>query len=205
MNVIRRQAAAVTLRFNQPLRGARIDTSSAPNLEASQPEERSTAQLEQEAYARGVIDGEQCLTEQLLRQRNDLLTVHNGVIAALKEAIPQVTRQAEEGVIQLAFEIAQKLVSELPVTRELVAGAVREALGHVEHDGEVVVLLNEQDLPLLSSTSEGDTGASFPNVRLAPSNEVGRGECMVQTPFGIVDCRRETKCRQIAASLRGAE
>jgi flagellar assembly protein FliH len=154
-------------------------------------------------YERGVVEGERALSEQLLRQRAEMVELQNGAIKALQQAVPQVVRQTEDAMVALAFEIARKLVADLPITREAVAANVREALEQVEDTTEFTVLLHPDDLALLGTDPARILNAEVTGhkMRFTASREVSRGGCVVQTRFGIIDTRRETKLAHVAETL----
>src|SRR5712675_978891 len=98
-------------------------------------------------------------------------------------------------VVSLALEVAQKLVSEMPISVPMVEAAVRDALAQVEGTAKFTVRLHPADLELLQKAQSpvlvaGDPANEF---RFLGSPEVTRGGCLVQTQFGTVDARRETK------------
>ncbi len=185
------------IRFTQPLR--EVHLTRAGTLPRDWEEQLCAADLN--GYERGVIDGEKALSEQLLRQRNELIELHNGAVEALRKAVPQVVEQSEEALITLAFEIAQKLVAELPVTRESVAATVRDALSQVEGSTEYTIQLNPEDFALLENHTSLVGIAPGQQMHFTTSRDVSRGGCLVQTRFGIIDARRETKLARIAESL----
>lgn len=158
---------------------------------------------EQAAFERGVAKGEKRLGEQLLRQRSELLELQNGVLASLREAVPQVLRQSESGLIQLALEAARKLVGDLPVSVEMVETAVRSALAQAEESAEFYIYLHADDLALLQKCNSPVLlpGPGNEAIRFQASPEVTRGGCLVQTRFGIIDTRRETKLELMRQSL----
>lgn len=160
-------------------------------------------QREQAAYERGLADGEKRLSEQLLRQRTEVVELQNGVLTALRQAVPVVVQQSEAGLIELALEVAQKLVSDLPISAEMVAAAVRSALEHVQEKTEFQISLHTADLALLQQSNSPlllpDPGNEAIHFHTSP--EVTRGGCLVETRFGIIDARRETKMKLIRQSL----
>ena len=160
-------------------------------------------QREQAAYERGLADGEKRLSEQLLRQRGEVLELQNGVLASLRQAVPQVVRQSEAGVVELALEVARKLVSEWPVSAEMVEGAVRSALAQVEESTEFQIALHADDLALLQRSNSPVLlpGPGNEAMHFHASEEVTRGGCLVKTRFGIIDTCRETKLKLIRQSL----
>ncbi len=189
-----------TIRLPQPLRDARLATA-VSLAEAMSATER--AELERAAYERGLRDGEKALSEQLIRQRGELIELQTGVLNSLRNAVPDVTRECEEAMVALALEIAGKLVADLPITSEMVEVAVREALSNIEQSSNLTVLLNPMDFELLQNANAPvlltDIGGE--RLKFQTSPQVTRGGCMVQTNFGVVDARRETKLAALKQSL----
>jgi flagellar assembly protein FliH len=179
--------------FSQPLLEARLVSTEAP--ESRQALEALQSQREQAAYQRGLVEGERRLGEQLLRQRAQVVELQNGVLASLRQAVPQVVSQCESGLIELALEVAGKLVSGLPISAEMVEGAVRSAVAQAQESTEFDVFLHADDLALLKECSSPVLlpGPGNESMRFHSSSEVSRGGCLVETRFGLIDARRETK------------
>lgn len=157
------------------------------------------------AFERGRLEGEQGLGEQLIRQRTETRNVLAGVVESLRNAIPTVVRDTEQQLVALALEIAQKLVAECPITAEVVEAAVRDALAEVEGNSECHVRLHPADLELLRNTNSELVGApeEARQLRFHTSPDVTRGGCLIQTRFGVIDARRETKFDLLKRSLLG--
>ncbi len=184
--------------FSRPLRGVRPLTA-AP----MQDWQEHLRECEQAAYDRGRREGEQALNEQLLQQRNETVELQKGILDSLRRVVPQVVQEAETAMMSLALEAAKKFVAGQPVSAELIEAVVRESLRQVEDTAEIVIQLHPDDLALLrqhnSPVLEGlpETGP----LRFAGLTEVTRGGCIVQTRFGLVDARRETKMEQLRQAL----
>jgi len=158
---------------------------------------------EQAAYQRGQLDGERALTRQLLQQQGETGELQNGVLQSLTRAIPQVVRETENALIQLALDAAQKFVAGLPITADMIESVVAEAVRQVEGSAEITVQLHPEDFKLLRlHQSAVLTGLpeSGP-LHFTGSSEVTRGGCLVQTRFGVIDARRETKLEQLRQNL----
>jgi flagellar assembly protein FliH len=166
-------------------------------------DEARNRQAEQAAYERGLADGEKRLSEQLLRQRAEVLELQNGILASLRQAVPWVVRQSEAGVVSLALEVARKLISDLPVSAEMVEAAVRSALAQAEESTEFQIALHADDLALLQRSNSPVLlpGPGNEAMHFHASAEVTRGGCLVETRFGVIDTRRETKLKLIQQSL----
>ena len=159
------------------------------------PMDASRREAWQAGYEQGRIEGEKSLSEQLLKQRAELHELLNGTLNSLRQAVPQVVRDTENMMVSLALEVARKLVSDMPISVPMMEAAVRDALTHVESSAQVTVRLHPADLELLQKAGSPLLGsAQAPNdFRFLSSVEVSRGGCLVETRFGTVDARRETK------------
>ncbi|MDW8310771.1 MAG: FliH/SctL family protein [Verrucomicrobiales bacterium] len=154
------------------------------------------------SYERGRLDGEKLLSQQLLEQRTELQRLFQGALAALQQAVPQVVRDTEQMMVSLAFEIARKLVADLPISVEMVEASVREALAQMEGAAECEVRLHPEDLDLLRKAASPLLQSEAGNrVRFQASPDVTRGGCLVHTRFGVIDARRETKLDLLKQSL----
>lgn len=189
---------ADTIFFDRPLRDVALLTAAPAQDWQTFISERETA-----AYERGRHDGASALNEQLLHQRNETIELQRGILESLQQTLPQIAREAETAVIEIALEAAKKMVAGLPIDTALIEATVREALRQCEDTAEISVQLHPDDLALLrqhqSPVLEGlpEAGA----IRFSSSAEVSRGGCIVQTRFGLIDARRETKFEQLRQSL----
>ena len=184
--------------LSQPVQDVRLLTQSPTRDWREEVREREAA-----AYQRGHHDGEKTLRDQLLQQRSEMVEINRGVIESLRRAVTQVVQETEAAVINLALEAAQKVVAGMPVNAELIEAVVREALRQVEGNTEITIQLQTDDLALLRKHNAPllnglpDTGP----LRFVASADVTRGGCMVQTRFGLIDARRETKIEQLREAL----
>lgn len=158
---------------------------------------------EQAAYERGRRDGEKALSAQLLQQRSEILELHQGVVNSLRNTIPQLVHETEKTLIDLAMQVAQRIVANTPITIETVEAVVREAVAQLEDQTEITIQLHPEDLALLRK-HQSPILESLPEaraLRYSSSAEVTRGGCVVHTQFGLLDARRETKIVQLRKSL----
>lgn len=155
------------------------------------------------SYDLGRLDGEKALSEQLLKQRADLHELLQGLLTSLRQSVPQVIRDTENVMVSLALEVAQKLIGDLPISVPMVESAVRDALTKVEGAAQLTIRLHPADLELLQNAQSPilATNDGSGEYRFLSSPEVTRGGCLVQTRFGTVDARRETKLDLIKATL----
>ena len=187
-----------TITLTEPLRAVRVSA-----LPLENELDRRVQAAEQAAYERGRLDGEKNLGEQMLQQRNELLELHQGVIESLRRAVPEVIQQTENALMQIALECAKKIVAGIPISPELVEAVVREAVMQTKETAEIMVQLHPDDLALLRK-NQSPILQGLPEagpLRFIGSSEISRGGCLVQTRFGLLDARRETKIEQLRESI----
>lgn len=161
--------------------------------------EEIVSSYEMTAHALGSEEGENRLGGMLVRQRSEVMAIQNGILDSLDRAIPEVKSEVERALVELAFDVARRLVAALPITVEMMEAEIQNALRQLEEGSGHTVLVHPEDMELLekngsglTSTREGSTG-----VRLEASPEVGRGGCIVQSRFGVIDARREVKMQAV--------
>jgi flagellar assembly protein FliH len=187
------------LPLTAPLRDAQINASARDGGPQSAP----ASEQWRAGFEAGRIEGEKALSEQLLKQRHEMHELMQGTLNALRQAVPQVIHDTENILVSLALEVAQKLVSDMPVSVPMIEATVRDALAQIEGTAQFTVRLHPADLELLKAAgspllASPDSSSEF---RFLGSPEVARGGCLVQTRFGTVDARRETKFDLMKRSL----
>lgn len=193
------------LRFPAPVREVRpvgtAGPATAPVSEAKPAVDVDA--LVRAAYERGRLEGEQAVSEQLIRQRVEFSELQNGLLTSLRGTFPRVVQECETTMIALALEATQRLVAGLPISTAMVEAAVREAIAQANEAAELDVLVNEDDLKLLKRAKSPllATESGPQKIRLAAAPDVTRGGCIVHTRFGTVDARRETKLENLRQSL----
>jgi flagellar assembly protein FliH len=179
-----------TLTLRQPLREVTMAV-----LAAFDPMEHKIREREQAAYERGRREGEKAVQEQLETTRNEAAAVQQGVLESLRQCVPKVVRECEQTLTELCLEAARKLVSGIPISVEMVAVAIKEAMTQVNEAADYEIYLHPEDLALLKGADsqllvQSNNG---PKLHFHSSDEVSRGGCVLKTRFGIIDGRRETR------------
>ena len=185
-----------TIRFAEPPRGAELTAHWAAEVE------KRIQERERAAAERGRAEAQKLFSEQMIQQRQELMALQDGILGALKDSIPGVVRDCETHLAALALEVARKLVDGMPVTAGMVEAAISAALRQVEESPHYTIFVNPADLQLLESKTSSVLGASDTRkVTITASNEITRGGCIVETPFGRVDARRETKFELLKSAI----
>tara|TARA_B100000579_G_scaffold236817_1_gene194205 strand:+ start:192 stop:848 length:657 start_codon:yes stop_codon:yes gene_type:complete len=185
------------------LKDIRIANESSPLQQIEVVPREDLKLTEQAAYEKGKKDAEATLqgqlevmkTEYAAEQQQKLADFFKNIQDDLGGQVPRMLQSLEKHVINLAADIAMKIVAGTPVDKSMVETVVKDALAKAEKDTDVVVLLNEADLELLSQADsellQRTHGSS--EVVFKASPEVSRGGCLLETRYGTVDARIETK------------
>jgi flagellar assembly protein FliH len=183
------QSSPNTIQFARPVRAV---TLSAPAW--SQDLERRIEERERAAAERGRAEAQKLFGQQMVQQRTELMALQNGILGALKDSIPGVVRDCEQHLSQLALEVARKVVEGVEIDAKVVEAAISTAMREVEESSHYSIFVNPLDLELLQkNTSSILAAGDTRQITVTATNEVTRGGCIVETPFGRVDARRETK------------
>lgn len=150
--------------------------------------------------------------EQLARQlESELAEVAQarGALAAgaagLAEAEGRLVRQAEGQVLELAMEIAAKVLSqEIRTERHEIEPIVGEALSRVPTRRDVVIRLHPDDLARCEGAGEAEPGGEG-DVRFVADVAVGRGGCVIETAEGVVESTVEGNLGRLGDALRAPE
>jgi flagellar assembly protein FliH len=174
--------------------------SSRAGLEQSEEKLRDR---EQAGYERGQREAEERHARRLEELRQEWETNHRTEVVQVLENLnksvhlqmAETFKSLERHVLMLAAEAAIKLTAGIPISADMVEAYVREAMSLVEQDTEITFVLNPEDLALLEQHQSSllNRASAYPIVKFRADQKLTRGGCMVETKFGELDCRRETK------------
>ena len=205
------QKGGAVEQLNGYLKDVRISSESSPFRCVEIVTKEDLQITEQAAYARGKQEAESNLQQQLDLMKSEYATKKDKELADfcdnirsdLGNQVPKILESLEKHVINLAADIATKIVADLPIDKTLVESVVKDALAKAEKDAEIVVLLHPEDLKLLT---QGDSellkdSHGGDKVLFKPSSDVTRGGCLLDTHYGLVDARRETKAKLLKKAV----
>ncbi|MDP7051801.1 MAG: FliH/SctL family protein [Verrucomicrobiota bacterium] len=203
IELVEQQNGEVAEALNGGLKDVRISSESSPFRHVEVVSREDLKLTEQAAYERGKKEAEANLQQQLDLMKaeyasgkdKEFANFCDTIRSELDGQVPKILESLEKHVVNLAADIAMKIVADLPIDKTMVESVVKDALAKAEQEAEIVVLLHPDDLELLtqgdSELLEKTQGAG--NVQFKASTEVTRGGCMLDTHYGTVDARRETK------------
>jgi flagellar biosynthesis/type III secretory pathway protein FliH len=128
------------------VRASRAEAHPAP------PPARTPADIEKEAYARGLEEGRRAGSESALREAAPLVEGLRAAAAGVEELRRQVVREAETQVVELAVAVARRvLIGELSENPERIVEIVKEAIRRIERAGQVTIRVHPDLSDVISS------------------------------------------------------
>ena len=150
--------------------------------------------------------GEQTLMQDVETQRAALLQANQAlreVIARLNEFYDATFAAHREEIARLAVEIARKILAQKVENGDYkIEPIIRETLSNAPVRQDVVVRLNPADLSEWQKLRENEPGEDFTGIKFVPDASIGRAECVVETPKGIIESLIDQHLEQIGKALR---
>jgi flagellar assembly protein FliH len=187
----------------------------APAVDPKQVERewRSALQTEREhvlqeardaGYAAGHAEGLQA-GEAAWADRIDAL---DRAIAAVHDGWHGGIEQAEDAIVEIAFEAVSRLLGATAATREGVIALVREAMRSVRERESLTLHLAPADAAVIASVrGELQKSAQLRGLEIAADERVELGGCLIETAGGSLDARLETqlaRLRDVLLAVRQA-
>jgi flagellar biosynthesis/type III secretory pathway protein FliH len=131
----------------------------------------------------------------------------NCVAAKLNESYGKLFVEHREEIARLSVEIARKILMQKVENGDYeVESIVKEALMNAPSRQDVTVHLNPEDLARCRrAQQENEQDGDLVGIKLVPDPNVGRAECVVESPKGIVKSLIDENLERIAKALRKAE
>lgn len=166
--------------------------------------ERQAEAWRQEGYAEGYTAGEAAARAQVVSQVQGLLDALQQAVEGLERTRRQVLEHGWDDFLKLSFALAEKIIRKQiqtspDVTRRLLEDLLSRWKGarglrircHPSEVGSVKAYLEAAGL---------QDGAGGP-VEVVPAQEIAPGGCIVESHYGEIDARLETRLEKIADQL----
>ena len=135
-----------------------------------------------------------------------LLEIVNGLAGGLHQLQEQTLVRNRAEIARLAVEIARRiLMCKTGKGDYEIQAIVEEALKRAPTRQNVVVRLNPEDVSRCQQLQKDNPQSPFAELELTADWDIGRGECLVETPKGIVRSFLEEHLEHITDALQKAE
>ncbi|MHC4646025.1 MAG: FliH/SctL family protein [Planctomycetota bacterium] len=168
-----------------------------------------TIQVKEPIFSAKLFDGPAMKPVDSLEAEKATL---GSVCRALQETVDQVNRSQEElfekykeQIVKLSVEIAGRILAQRTEKGDYeIESIVQEALGSAPCRQDLVVRLNPDDLAGLQKAQQGRADSDSGEVRFVADPGVGKAECVVETPKGIIQSLISERLEQITEMLMKA-
>jgi flagellar assembly protein FliH len=141
--------------------------------------------------------------EQQKARLAQLCQAANSIAGGLSRLYQDTLAYNRTEIARLAVEIARKiLLCKVEKGEYDIQSIVEEALKLAPTRQNIVIRLNPDDLPLCQQLQKEDPAGPFAELEFTPDWGIGRGECLVETPKGIVKSFLEERLERIGEALR---
>jgi len=167
--------------------------------------EEQAEEISKEAYAKGFKEGEKAGMESEKRELKPVLQALNAGILELDSVRSELHFAAEKQAVELGLVIARKIIChEVSINNETIFGVLKEALKKVTDQEEIHIKMNPSDLKAIKDAEfrVSSLGKGVDNVILGPADGISRGECVIETNFGVIDARIDSQIKVVEEGLR---
>jgi flagellar assembly protein FliH len=163
-------------------------------------------QARAEGFAMGRAEGVEIARQEALAQLAPAVQALHAAVAALEAERAELSDRVEAGAVELALELAGKVVSGVVEARpETVLDVVRGALRCFMERERVQVLVHPDDLGIVRESMDAIAGelGGIEHVEVQEERRIGRGGAIVRTATAQVDAGIDTKlerAREVVAA-----
>ena len=130
----------------------------------------------------------------------------NGVVAKLNQFYDRLFAEHKEEIARLSVEIARKILMQKVQDGDYeIESIVKEALKNAPTRQDVVVHLNPEDHLLCQKAQQDEPNGSFAGIKFVSDQNIGRAECLLETPKGIIVSLIDEHLERIGKALETAE
>jgi len=128
-----------------------------------------------------------------------------GVIARLNQFCEKLYAGHREEIARLSVEIARKILMQKVENGDYeIEPIIKEALKNTPGGQEVKVHLNPEDLAKFRKAQQDEPGGVLAGIELISDPNIGRAECLLESPKGIIKSMIDDNLERIGKALNKA-
>jgi len=199
----------LTIQVARPIAGVRVlhavgRPQAAPPAPTGPEDAAAAQQLERAIQAERARLAKEF--EQQSVQLSRLCQTAGSIAENLDKLYQETLASNRAEIARLAVEIARKiLVCKIAQGDYDIQAIVEEALKRAPTRQQIVIRLNPQDLPRCQQYQQENPEDPFAGLEFTADPEIGPGECLVETPKGIVKSFIEEHLEHVGEALRKVE
>jgi flagellar biosynthesis/type III secretory pathway protein FliH len=129
----------------------------------------------------------------------------NGVITRLNQFCDKIYAEHREEIARLSVEIARKILMQKVEKGDYeIESIIKEALKNAPSSKDVIVHLNPEDLEKFQKAQQNEPGGVLTGINLTADPNIGRAECLLESPKGIIKSLIDDNLERIGKALEKA-
>jgi flagellar biosynthesis/type III secretory pathway protein FliH len=149
------------------------------------------------------------LTNDLKAQKSlysEVCRTLKGITSKLDQFYDEVFAGHKEEIAKLSVEIARKILMRKVEDGDYeIETIVKEALKSAPTHQDLVVRLNPHDLAACQKAQQNDGSETLAGIKFVADHSIGRAECVLESPKGIIELLINEHLEQIGKALEKAE
>jgi flagellar biosynthesis/type III secretory pathway protein FliH len=129
----------------------------------------------------------------------------NGVITKFNQFCDKLYAGHGEEIARLSVEIARKILMQKVEEGDYkIESIIKEALNNTPANQDVKVHLNPEDIETCRKAKQQEPSGILTGIQLIPDPNIGRAECLLESPKGIVKSLIDDNLERICKALEKA-
>ena len=151
---------------------------------------------------------EQTLQKELDAQKSVFLQTCetlNEAISKVNQFYDRIFAEHREEIARLSVEIARKILMQKVENGDYeIEPIIKEALNKAPTTQDLIIHLNPDDMEKCLKAQQQDPGGVLSGIKLIADPKVGRAECMLESPKGIIKSLIKDSLERIGKALQKA-
>jgi len=158
--------------------------------------------IEKEAYEEGFAQGEKAGMELGEKRFESVIKSFTEALEGVERIKEELYKKSEQEMLALVLAIARRVIQkEVSTDKEIIPGIVRSTLKYVADQEDVRVRLNPSDLEF-ACKHKGNIIEGMKNVIFEGDEGVSRGDAVIESKRGVIDCGLERHLQKVEENLR---
>ena len=184
----------LTVHLERPVTSVSILDDCSSNAESSVAGSMNTEQIRL-----GDLKAQKSLYSDVCRTLQDLT-------AKLNQFYDQIFAEQKEEIARLSVEIARRVLMQKVQDGDYkIETIVKEILKNAPTHRDIVVHLNPEDLTDCQKAQQDDSDNTLAGIKLVADVNIGRAECVLESPKGIIKSLIDEHLEQIGKALKKTE
>ena len=147
--------------------------------------------------AHGMLEDARAEAEKII---SESMQIKNNIANDYKKAMESM----EKEIVELALEVAQKVVAKEIEKSDYILKIVAEAIDNSASKKDTVLKVSEEDYEFIIKNKEKIllNVEGFGEVEIIKESSLHKGSCIVETKFGIIDGSLKTRMSQIEKEVQ---